>query len=566
MWASRQPPEKHVQWLRKTVSDDISEDRVALAVQLNRDIFQTLLEFACADDFEYRLRSLEWSLIIARDEPGLDDGANRSLAAAGLNAAGRSAAPQRNDSDGFSNALRQRKKIGAARSSNSWYWIYLLLRYILAQRPDTSFIEWDSIDVSEDERLLLNCFLMLGGKDTGDTFTEMERALVVRCMSKIPPDSPRSERVTSTRKSRRAPYNLGSMDEPRLLAGYVEVAQEVIAKYDALDAELTSRCWSIARSSTQDAYTRLASALLGAGYKDPHPWDLLPAFKKLLEQIPGDAFDRWRIALQASAELAETDAELSPSDAWRLPQLSALFDASELPSMTLRDFVRMQDLDVAFLASWFLALSHAYEIDPVSVGVEARHLLREPNGHGDEALDALLLTSPVRGKEPDLTLLTKDDLSVLSRGLESEVDLVSQHAVHLLASARNAALGAELESRIGSMRPHARYLTNIVICASAGADASTVVQKHLESEDLHRQRSAAWFAKVAVKEDESIGPILQSALCHPDMTVRASAGADQELLESASYWTCNDCLQRNELNELDCLHCDTGARPGKHPS
>lgn len=254
--------------------------------------------------------------------------------------------------------------------------------------------------------------------------------------------------------------------------------------------------------------------------------------------------------------------ETTRAERWRLPALAALFDALGVYEASIHGIADALTRDQPRLRGWLRAVARAVGVDLPGLAGQAEVALTIWAA-GDQRLLEVLI-APADGQEPNLDSrwLGRDDVDALIDALAAASDWLTDTAVPILLDTHNPSLGEAVDRILPALPPLRRRRVAALVAMLAPNLAAAA--DRLLARDDPACRAGAAQALNAVGAAESAAS-LQAARGDADMTVRLAAGADQTTAESAHNWSCSHCAAINEMTALDCAHCDSRARPGRHP-
>ncbi len=191
MWVCAQARERQLEWLGEALADDVSSERVELAIHIQPDMLKFLSSLATEDAFDFRLRALEWTLLFSRSAVGSmpADMDCMSLMEAAQEAARAGSAPQRNEPDAVLTKLRDYVVRTGATTGSRWYWAYALASFP-APNKELQSQKWrmlDDLEFSEDQKGVLSLLSVLSQRREGAPFDTREQELIMTVLSNAVP-------------------------------------------------------------------------------------------------------------------------------------------------------------------------------------------------------------------------------------------------------------------------------------------------------------------------------------------------------------------------------------------
>jgi hypothetical protein len=265
-----------------------------------------------------------------------------------------------------------------------------------------------------------------------------------------------------------------------------------------------------------------------------------------------------------------TDHQPERDQYWSLASVGDLLEATKYGTTSVQEFARAFRHDTqAIRRGWLDAVADAYGIDKMQAAREAAWMLdeREVGSDGERRLDdnwfVASMSSPSRRRLTDdaVAALDHSQHEALLDALRADSDWIAWAAAEILINVSTPSWDPMVmfETDMGTWPLDRAALVYMVAIISAGESSAELLAKAAESPEAE-YRMAALHSLLVTPELDPNGEVATQLRRDPDLTVRPKSSREQQ--PSASYWTCNRCHRRNDLEVEDCPGCDDGTRPG----
>lgn len=379
----------------------------------------------------------------------------------------------------------------------------------------------------------------------------------------LPPDG------ELVQESRRRSAIVGGAPLP---PGVAQVALEAVPHLSALPEGLARWAFDVSMKASHGYGDTIRAALDAKGINTNEWWSERSPFRHL--SAWRDDHDRYeRMLLEDIASLARRngnpDSPLERDGYWSLTSIGDLLAATNYARVSVPEFSRafVHD-DLATRRGWLDAIAHAHCIDKTAAAREAAWMLDQlsQSADGVRGLDDhwfVASMTPQRGPSLDdeaVATLTRQQHDAMLGSLRADSDWIAWSAAEVLINVPVPTWdAAELFATDMTGWPlHRAALLYMVAIVSAG-DGSIeqfTVAAASEAPDYRKAAQYSLSIKGDLDPDGSVDTQLRQ---DPDLSVRPSGSRNHE--PAASYWTCNDCRTRNDLETEDCPGCEQGTRP-----
>lgn len=563
MWIKAQSSEKQLAWLEQALDYPELRETVALALQLSDEITTTFVHIACDATLPVHARALEWMVEWLRDGSHSFDTEKLRLIDA-LGSAATEKLPRAAQSnlglDDIRGLIAKGEDGRDERDGFGWYWVRQLATMNLkeVEQRVARMQRIESLELDDDKKLLARALALVT-----DHINSSQGALSPGLVSMIngiisrplPQSLPEPER-----RSRKAPKIF--LTSPPILTGYGELGWLVSPYVASLPIGSADRLYALAKYASFRQANEIRANLGRLGFTDPEDKDRNR--RKLYETIREEYFAGLSTILTAISNEPPVTAS-DPAERWRMVQLCRILDCAGFDSFSTQDLYGVMEDTPELLAGWMVALGHGHGIDLSIASAQSLLALADlQKDSNDREIIDFITTPPIKDPDqPNAERLSAADLRALATALESASSTVRHSAAELLVDSEAEGITAEIKSRTGQSPPKSRPLAARVLCARSNTPVDTVLELLNDDDPLLRVGAAEFSTefKDLIPELAITAEAMQS---HGDMTVRIAAGAAQQTAERARYWTCLDCGERNVIDELDCVHCVNGSRPGEH--
>lgn len=563
MWVQVQDRPAQIAWLQSALKTPNMSESIALVFELSAEVRAALFEVACDVEKPGQARALELyvNFVNAGHTPSSVEYIRLMVA---LERAARSKLP-RATSERQLSSLRELIAKGEDGQDKfdgpGWFWARNLATIHLPQEERAKRAQYvRNLDLNEEKAALAAALALLTDLHDGSaTELKPEEAAAIEAVitRPLPPRQPTVERL-----SRKAPIEIRT--SPPILTGYGEAAV-LAASYAGHLASGSAEClYEIAGRASHRQALEIRKRLRSFGFKDPEPGSFDSTFS--FGDFQATYWGSWRSVLSATHRAA-SPGKPSSDAAWRMTHLCKLLDAVGFGHFYAHDARGIIDDDPDLLIGWLTAAARSYGIDLSRASWEAGLALEdfpqvgEP-GERIEALEAAPFSETV---DEGSDKLSGEDISALVNALKSASESVRVSAANLLIGSEAINVSEMVSDIMDLLHPRAKLLAAWVMCACSG-DSASMVTSLMASADPMRRIGAARFLRRLAPGIAEMEMLLAAAQVDPDMSVRVAVKVDQAQAERASFWTCLDCGGRNDIDQLDCPSCSSGARPGKHPS
>lgn len=392
-----------------------------------------------------------------------------------------------------------------------------------------------------------------------DRSIEMIRRVMRR---PLPPDS------ELVRQSRRRSAIVGGGP---LAPGVSRVALEAMPHLSALPREFGRWAFDVSMKAEHGVGNEIRGALRAKGVRTNEWWSAPSPFNPTAWR---DDYDRYeRMLLKDIASLAPSSEVMADPPGrdryWSLTAVGDLLAATSYARVSTPEFARafVHD-DTATRRGWLDAIADGHCIDKAEAASEAAWMLEQQGqsvGRGRGSNDHWFVASRSTQQRPTLedeavAMLTPKQHTALLDSLRADSDWIAWSAAEVLVNVPVPSWDSTdmLATDITGWPLDRAALLNMVAIVTSGDRTSERFAEAAASEAAHH-RVAAHYCLCIRGELDPDGSIDAQLRRDPDLTVRPEGGRNEE--PTASYWTCNDCRQANDMQVEDCPGCEHGTRP-----
>jgi len=267
--------------------------------------------------------------------------------------------------------------------------------------------------------------------------------------------------------------------------------------------------------------------------------------------------------LEAAAQLSDATAELSPADAWRLPDLCNFFSALNISEVDAGDMLSAVASDTSKTRNeWIRCAAVAVGLNLAVVAAQARLAIREVSASPDlHHLLALLLTSPV-GEMPQLDpeRISDRQYTILIDLLSAHSDWIASTACQMLRHSRDDQLQRELLTALPGL-PARRRSPAAYLASYASMNPVQTAAKLLSQTDPATRVGATRLLAHIRSPSSRVQALLAEASHDQDLTIRVASHQPHNTQPAATTWSCRICADYNDLANNKCSHCHLQTRP-----
>jgi len=376
----------------------------------------------------------------------------------------------------------------------------------------------------------------------------------------------------------------------RLAPGIEDVAGRLVSHLDEFPSGTAKWIFDVSMRTTPRVNERIDSGLKAAGIDTTHWQRTYPGVtwaawgeeheaqkKTLLQEIrslhkepsPSRPMSADLVAAHASNKALSAE-EGASAGLWSLRELSDFLTATGYLKAGVPDLRQAFRRDTpALRRDWLQVLAAVYELDTARLAVQGDHVLRQiteasgPAPSWAQADWTVVFTEPPHEREVSETAastLTPEQQATLVTCLTTQSDWLAWAAADVLTNISTPAWNTlELYQRDMTSYPRNRAaLTYAVAILTAGIDRRHLLDNSIRSTNGDYRLAARYSISI----DPTLDPhdhALQTLDRDEDWSVRRTAARDIE--PACTHWTCNTCRTRNDLSTEDCVGCTTGTRP-----
>lgn len=347
-----------------------------------------------------------------------------------------------------------------------------------------------------------------------------------------------------------------------LLSGRIELTVDAIHFVNQFTPDMAKHAEECASRASMSSRLRqrILSSLESAGFSIARETPLRSLPKHILEAPDGR---RWSAhEMESLGRVATTGSALSTSEKWWSTDVLDLVDVLELGSESAsRMGVQAHNEIGKDLTELAVLYCEAADINPANVATIVNHA-RDTSG--DTGLEDLMRLGFIKRLPPHQAPLAsgKIDLQAAHEKMVhllcSPADFIARSACELVWDEKSDALSDDLLEHIENDRAPCHFW----VCAAASqlsSDPAAIFDKFLSMDRPEVTHTTAILVELADKSGELAAT--RRLRNHCDLTIRIAAGGSAESDSGATHWRCTDCWHTNDLEEEDCVHCDTGTRP-----
>jgi hypothetical protein len=348
---------------------------------------------------------------------------------------------------------------------------------------------------------------------------------------------------------------------PSLLSGHVEVAIGAARYLRNLDDRAARRIQQIGDRSSFLVYPQVSRALADRGYHFTPKWR--KGMRKLTQSLVVWNSHPEIPLLEAAAQLSDATAELSPADAWRLPDLCNLFSALNISEVDAGDLLSAATSDTSKTRiEWIRCAAVAAGLNLAAVAAQAQLAIREGSASPDpHHLLALLLTSPV-GAMPLLNPERTSDRerTTLIGLLSAHSDWIASTACQMLRHSRDDQLHRELLTALPGLPARRRSLVAYLASYASMNPVQTAAELLSQTDPATRVGATRLLAQIR-NPSSRVQALLAEASHDQDLTIRVASRQPLTTQPAATTWSCRICADYNDLANNECRHCHLQTRP-----
>jgi len=562
MWVSGQYEAIQHAWVASALASDDRREPVILAVGISPDIARILVDTAdTSADRVVRSRAALWAADAVADGAALDD---MSLSTLMSQLVGLARDPTEADDDAPPGSGPSPLVTVTRSGGPGWPYARRVaaLRLPSALRSERQAL-LRGLCLGDEQRLIGEAMAAISdaAADSRDVLHPNEAEVIRRLLARPIPDNQPGQQV---RVSRRYTKHEGG-ETYRLLPGHHDAAEAAITFVPQLGSWAADVIFRIARHGSAGGYRRVVVGLDVLGYHDPERQKRDEDFELLMrDQTKTEFWDGWDILFEAAASCASA---WNPSRAerWRLADLLALTDLLDPAHATLDDINVAFTAEKELLPAWIRVVGHAADLNLHAVAGQAMAVLTSWRSGDPDVMDPLFAPPPSPLPVCDITRLNSDEVVVLVEALGARSGWIADVAYNLLLPAQSLVIGRLVAGRIAQM-PAMRRPAATRIAITNNDNPVEIAQRMLGSADSPTRIGTASAAVLLASQGQPAAwaAIIARAQADEDMTVQFAAGQKQEIAMAATYWSCADCGEINDMDKLDCKFCNTGTRPGDH--
>jgi hypothetical protein len=550
MWVSKLPDRRVSEWVTQSLRDPDREESLQLAAELHPPVIEALL----AEDDTAGLH--ESALIVAR---AVQNGAilspDQLKALASRLQTGAMQEPALKEADGNGSDLFEppsdRDKPGGLR----WACARELARLPLpAELRDTRRELLANLRLTAQQQTIAAALRILSDAAASGQPPAGSDEVAIRAALNLP--LPRRHKATRSETG-----VMSFRSGPSLLSGHVEVAIGAARYLRNLDDRAARRIHQIGDRSSFLVYPQVSRALADRGYHFTPKWR--KEMRKLAQSLAVWNSHPEMHLLEATAQLSAATAEVSPADAWRLPDLCNLFSALNISEVDAGDLLSAATSDTSKTRNeWIRCAAVAAGLNLAAVAAQAQLAITQGAASPDpQHLLALLLTSPV-GEMPQLDpeRLRDCERTTLIGLLSARSDWIANTACQMLRRSRDDQLHRELLTALPGLPARRRSLAAYLASYASINPVQTVAELLSQTDPATRVGATRLLAQIR-NPSSRVQALLAEASHDQDLTIRVASRQPRTTQPAATTWSCRNCADYNDLADNECRHCHLQTRP-----